>query len=344
MGRVTLKDVAAKAGVSYQTVSKVLNKQSSVTPETEARIWQAVEALNYRPNVSARNLRTQSSNLIGYAWRQATDNNPRPIVDQFLYYAALKFEEQGYHLLTFLVGADEELDVTPYQDLYGRRQVEGFILADTTQNDARIAYLIEQGIPFTSFGQANDAWDFCWVDVDGRQGLKIVVDHLLQQGHRRIALLSWPAGSRAGGHREEGYKRGLRTAGIEIDPEWIIRGNNSVQTGAMGLARLMARPAGRRPTAVACVSDQIAIGAVNAATAAGLAVGRDVAVTGYDDMPMAEFLHPPLTSVRQPIPKVGHYVVELLLKQINGEAVARKGILLKPELVIRASSAPARVT
>ncbi|HEX6387041.1 MAG TPA: LacI family DNA-binding transcriptional regulator, partial [Anaerolineae bacterium] len=128
---MTLKDVAAKAGVSYQTVSKVLNNQGSVASETEARIWEVVEALNYRPNISARNLRTQSSNLIGYAWRQAVDSNPRPILDQFLYYAALKFEEYGYHLLTFLVGTDEELDVTPYQELYGRRQVEGFVLADT---------------------------------------------------------------------------------------------------------------------------------------------------------------------------------------------------------------------
>lgn len=342
MGRVTLKDVAAQAGVSYQTVSKVINKQGSIASETEARIWQAVEALNYKPNISARNLRTQSSNLIGYAWQEAIDNNPRPVVDQFFYYAVLKFEEQGYHLLTFLVGADEEPDVTPYQDLYGRGQVEGFILADTIQDDARIAYLIEQGIPFATFGQANDSWDFCWVDVDGRHGLSIVVDHLVQQGHRRIALLSWPAGSKAGGQREEGYENGLRAAGIEIDPEWIIRGHNSVQTGAMGLARLMALPPARRPTAVACVSDQIAIGAINAATAGGLAIGRDVAVTGYDDIPMAEFLHPPLTSVRQPIPEVGQYMVELLLEQINGEPVAQKGILLKPELVVRASSAPGR--
>lgn len=338
MGRVTLKDVAARAGVSYQTVSKVLNNQANVSPETEERIWQAVQELGYRPNISARNLRTQSSNLIGYAWRQTVGNVQRPILDQFVYNAAFMVEAQGYHLLTFLVdGNDDKLDVRPYRELYAQRQVEGFILADTNYNDPRIAYLMEQNVPFASFGRANEAWDFCWVDVDGRYGIRLVVDHLVEQGHRRIALLSWPQGSMVGEHREQGYLDGLHAAGIELDPEWISRGSNTVQMGSRETTRLLSLPADRRPTAVVCVSDQIAVGAMNAAAAAGLQVGRDIAVTGYDDAPMAEFLHPPLTSVRQPIPEVGQQVVDLLLRQIEGETIAQKGILLKPELIIRKS-------
>ena len=339
MTRTTLKDVAAQAGVSYQTVSKVVNNQASVTPETEARIRQAIEDLSYTPNVSARNLRTQSSNLIGYAWRQTPDGAPHPVLDRFLYSAAQMAEANGYHLLTFLIGEESpHLNSAPYQELYARRQVEGFILADTNNDDARIAYLIEQNIPFACFGQANPEWDYCWVDVNGRSGMTSVVNHLVERGHRRIALVTWPEGSRAGNDREQGYLHGLQTAGITFDPTWLMRGENEVQTGVNALAQLMALPQAQRPTAVACVSDQIAIGALYEAAAAGHQVGRDLAITGYDDAPMSEFLHPPLTSVRQPIPEVGRQVIELLLKQIDDDEIEEKGILLAPELIVRESS------
>lgn len=336
--KVTLKDVAKEAGVSYQTVSKVLQGQIKVTPETQARIETAVSQLGYRPNVAARNLRTQSSNLIGYAWRLAKGAATHPILDQFLASAAQVVEAHGYHLLTFLIGDDEPLNVTPYRELFARRQVEGFILADTNHNDPRIAYLIEQNIPFASFGRANDAWDYCWVDVDGQYGSRITVEHLLAKGHRRIGLLTWPEGSRAGEEREQGYRRGLQEAGIAGDEAWLIRGDNSVQSGFQGVNQLLELPEAQRPTAVMCVSDQIAIGALNGAQALGLEVGQDIAVTGFDDMPTAEFLHPALTTVRQPIPEVGQQVVNLLLKQLNDEPIDQTGILLKPELVIRHSS------
>jgi len=216
--------------------------------------------------------------------------------------------------------------------------VEGFILADTNHNDPRIAYLMEQNIPFASFGQANTEWDFCWVDIDGRHGLRIVVDHLIQRGHRRIGLLTWPEGSEAGAYREEGFATGLREAGLELRQDWVLRGNNTVQFGAAGMQHFRSLPEAERPTAVACVSDLIAIGALNDASAAGLIVGQDIAITGYDDIPMAQYFTPSLTTVRQPIATVGQQVVDLLLKQIKGQPIAEKGILLKPELVIRESS------
>ena len=333
---VTLKDVAAKAVVSYQTVSKVLNDKGDFSSDTKDRVWAAIEELNYRPNISARNLRTQSSNLIGYGWLRADSTTPCPILDAFLYSTVYNFEAAGYRLLTFLV-ADME-DTAIYQTLYRQRQVEGFIMAGTNDNDPRIAHMIKNGIPFVSFGRANDQWDFYWVDVDGICGMEEAITHLIEQGHQRIALLTWPIGSKEGSHREMGYFKALNQVGIAADESWLVRGENSVQAGVEGFNQLWSLPAAQRPTAVACVSDLIAIGAMNGAAAAGLKVGQDIAVTGYDDTPMAEFLHPPLTSVRQPIPQVGEHVVDLLLKQIIGDEIAEKGILLSPELIIRASS------
>ncbi len=337
--RVTLKDVAARANISYQTVSKVLNNKAKVAPETAARIRQVILELGYQPNISARNLRKQISNLIGYAWRRTADGEPHPILEKFLYSAAEAAEARHFRILTFLVGSDENmLDLTTYRDLYDCRQAEGFILDETNHNDARIAFLIEQKIPFASFGRANDNWDFCWVDVDGCAGLEAIVSHLVDRGHQRIALITWHPGSRIGEERETGYRVGLEKAGIAFDPAWLVRGDNTFQTGAVGIRRLLNLPSEQRPTAVACVSDLIATGAMSAALASGREVGRDLAITGFDDLPMAKFLHPALTTVRQPIVEVGAHIIDLLLKQIKSEPIATKSLLLRPTLVVRESS------
>ncbi len=337
MTRITLKDVAARAGVSYQTVSKVLNKQASVTAETEERIWEAIRELGYRPNVSARNLRTQSSNLIGYGWQRSENDAPRPILDQFLYSAIQCAEDEGYHMLAFLSGEDTESTLALYRDIYARRQVEGFILADTNEDDPRIATLINEGIPFTSFGRTNDDWNFCWVDVDGRSGMRQIVTHLQSRGHQKIALITWPEGSQAGGARESGYIEQMAQAGLTVSNDWILRGEHAVNQGYQLMSQLLDLTESDRPTAVACVSDELAIGAMNAVMARGLVVGKDVAVTGYDNVPMSEFLFPPLTTVKQPIHEAGKAVIDLLLQQINGDPIPQKNILLEPKLIIRQS-------
>ena len=338
MAKVTLKDVATEAGVSYQTVSKVLNGRANVSAETEERIREAVKSLGYRTNISARNLRKQASQRIGYPWQRRPDDTPSPILDRFLHNAVEVAEENGYNLLTFLMrgGADRNVDV--FGDMIAQQQVDGFILADTEENDPRIAYLIEHNFPFVSFGRANDTWDHCWVDDDGFKGMQRIVDHLVAQGHERIALVTWPEGSRAGTDRETGYLSGLARAGLTPNSQLIVRGDNQGVTGARALEQLWALPVGQRPTAFACVSDAIAVGILNTAISRGITIGQDVAVTGYDDTPMAAVLHPPLTSVKQPIAEVGRRVIDLLLKQINKQPIEEKGILLEPQVIVRQSS------
>lgn len=338
--RPSMSDVARRAGVSQTTVSFILNDTpgSNIPQETRERVMAAVRELHYRPNVSARNLRTQSTNLIGYGFDDPAGVTSHPILDRFLYATILNLEAAGYHLLTFVTG--ERNDTSVYQDLYRRGQVAGFVLANTNDDDPRIACLLEERIPFAAFGRANDAWDFPWVDVDGTSGMEQVVSHLAAAGHRRIGLITWPRGSKAGSHRERGYAAGLVNAGIEADEAWVFRGENHIQTGAEGMDALLALPPDRQPTAVACISDLIAVGAVNAAAAAGLRVGRDLAVTGYDDSPQVEFLHPPLTTVRQPVESVSLEVVRLLLAQLRQETSDPRGLLMEPELIVRQSSVP----
>lgn len=337
--RPSMADVARLAGVSQTTVSFIVNDTPGVTipQETRTRVLDAVRELDYRPNVSARNLRTQSTNLIGYGFDEPAGVASHPVLDQFLYSVILNLEAAGYHLLTFVAGRRTDTEV--YEELYRRGQVSGFVVANTNDNDPRIACLLENRIPFASFGRANDDWAFTWVDVDGISGMEQVVAHLAEQGHRRIGLITWPEGSKAGSHRERGYANGLAAAGLALNPDLIIRGDNSLQTGAAGLSHFLSLAEDRRPSAIACVSDLVAVGALNAAAAAGLEVGRELAVTGYDDSALAQFLQPPLTSVRQPIAEVGRRLVMMLLSAIRGEQPDESGVLLRPELIVRRSSA-----
>lgn len=338
MARVTLKDVAARAGVSYQTVSKIMHGRARVSDETADRVWAAVRDLGYKPNINARNLRTQRSNLIGYAWRLAEEQFFHPILDGFLASAAKGVESNGYHLLTFITGGGSDpLDPTPYQELYGRGLAEGFILADSNYNDPRIRFLLDSNIPFACFGRANEEWDFCWVDVDGQAGIRQVVDHLVGQGHQKIAMISWPDGSQAGAKRELGYQNGLRDNNLPLDPRWIIRGENTVHFGASATQHLLDLPQEARPTAIVCITDMVAIGSMSCAAQNGYVVGQDIAVTGYDNVPLTEYLQPALTSVQQPIKEIGERVVDLLMRQIRGENIEQKGVLVKPELIIRHS-------
>jgi DNA-binding LacI/PurR family transcriptional regulator len=339
MSRVTLKDVAAEAGVSYQTVSKVLNGQGQVAAQTEARIWQAVRDLNYQPNVAARNLRRQASNLIGYAWHSSARYAWYPVLDRFLHSITAAAEVHDYLITIFTSkGAGLYENLEPYSELYGRNQVDGFILAGILQDDPRVAFLMEQNIPFVSFGRANEEWEYSWVDIDGRYGIETAVRHLIVKGHQRIAFVGWDDTATTSILRKEGYHLSLQEAGIACDPDWIAYGPDSPTTGIQAMAQFMSLPAERRPTGIVCVCDQIAVGVIRAAQEAGLKIGTDIAITGYDDVPLSQFIWPALTTVHQPIYNAGHLAVDLLLRQIKGENMVPQSIVLQPELVVRSSS------
>lgn len=341
--RATLKDVAARAGVSYQTVSKVLNGQLSVTAETEMQIRQAVDELGYRTNVLARNLRKQSSHLIGYSWTPNSPDRANPVLDQFLSSTVEAAEAAGYHILLFPTQQAEmatasTLQVETYHDLIRMGRVDGFILTGTNYDDPRIPLLQALNFPFVAFGRANPDWQFHYVDVDGRLGTRLATEHLLAQGHKRVALLAWPEPSRAGTARVNGFVEAMHNAAIPVPAEWILRGAGEVSTGIVLTQQLLALPEPLRPTALVTVDDNLAIGAVQAAQQAGLVVGRDFGVTGFDDTPGIQHLSPPLTSVRQPLRQVGKAVVELLIDLIQEKKPAVTQINLAPRLIVRQSS------
>ncbi len=341
--KVTLKDVAKRAGVSYQTVSKVLRKQKHVTPEVYERISAAVEELGYRPNVTARNLRTQSSRLIGYSWEPWRHDFFNPVLEQFQQGIVEAAETRGYHILLFPQRRNGDILET-YRDLVLSGRVDGFILSSLEYHDPRITVLQELHVPLVAFGQTESPQPFPYVDVDNAAGLYDAVMHLVEQGHRRVAALAWPEDSRVGEERLSGYLQAMKAAGLTVDLDWIQRGEGELEFGYEGAARLLDLPANKRPTAIVTMVDVMAIGAVQAVQARGLRVGQEVAVTGFDNMPVIQYFKPGLTTLRQPAWEVGQQVAEILVQLLEGQPVANLHRLLPPELIIRESSLGFRPT
>lgn len=337
----TIKDVAKQAGVSIATVSYVINDTVPVTEATRKRVWAAIHELGYRPNAMARNLKAGKSRLIGYSWAPTPPHELNPVLDEFLHTLVQTADKAGYHILPFPCSPDR-VQVEAYEELVYTGQVDGFIVSSTNFDDWRIAYFMDIGFPFAAFGRANEEWDFPYVDVDGAAGIRMATEHLLAQGHRRIGLIGWPEGSLTGHYRLQGYLEAMEEAGVPVDLDWVVRGEHSAQFGRMAAGRLLDLPADRRPTAIVALSDLMAIGAMAEVQARGLEVGRDVAITGFDDSPMAQYLHPPLTSLRQPIREIGRKVVEMVLWLIKGEEIEERHVLLPPELIVRESSKPTK--
>ncbi len=332
--RVTIKDVAAQAHVSYQTVSKVLNNQAQVSADTEKRIWRAVKKLGYVPNHRARDLRIQRSHMLGYSWRPDTPNQINPILDMFLHSMVEAADAKGYHILPF-PHSDPENHIHSYRDLIRTGRVDGFILSSVEYQDSRVKFLRREKFPFVAFGETDPESDL-FVDVDGTAGMMLVTQHLIAQGHTRIAILGWPKTSRVGQNRLDGYLKAMREARLETRPTWIARGEGSFDFGYETTRKWL--DARVRPTAIAAVTDLLAVGAMRAIQASGLGVGVDIAVTGFDDTPMAQYLTPALTSIRQPIWQVGQQVIELLVNSLEQAPLAETQVILKPELIVRESS------
>jgi DNA-binding LacI/PurR family transcriptional regulator len=341
----TIKDVAREAGVSIATVSYVLNnKTDAVSEDTRQHVWDAVARIGYTPNVTARNLRSSQSRLIGYAWHEVPQEQVNPVLDRFTYFLARHAEEAGYHILTFTYPPEDPLPV--YDDLIRSGRVDAFVISGTNLEDERIQFLLEKNVPFVSFGRSNPDWDFSWVDIDGAAGTRAAMDYLASLGHQRIAFAGWDEqSSLAGTHRLAGYIEGLNAAGLPLRQEYVYRGVQSEQSGCDALTYFLSLPSDEQPTAILAVSDLVAVGVKNEAERRGIEIGRDLSLIGFDDAPMTQYLRPPLTTIRQNVPEIAGIIIAMLEDQLNrangipvsGENRPPRQRLIAPELIIRGS-------
>ena len=223
-----------------------------------------------------------------------------------------------------------------YERMVKGRRVDGIVVVRTRCEDERIAYLVSEGFPLIAFGRITSDLDFPYLDVDGEKGVCEAVEYLIGLGHRRIGFFSPSMYLMFAKHRLDGYRRALQDNGLELDLALVVEGNLTQAGGHQRMEQLLDLE--EPPTAVITGNDLMAFGAMEAAQERGLVVGRDVAVIGFDDVPLAAHFRPTLTTIRQPIYDIGKMLSQMLIKIIKGEELAERQIILQPELVIRESS------
>jgi DNA-binding LacI/PurR family transcriptional regulator len=337
--RATIKDVAAEAGVSYQTVSRVINDQSGVTPQTRSRVEQAIEALGYRPNLAARSLPRHRSNIIGLIIPYNADYLFRdPHLLAQISGIDAEANAHGYNVLLSTAG-NAGTGLEAYERFVRNQVADGALVIETASLTPGAALLGRHNYPWVALGYIEDPTGQAFaVHADDHDGAAKVTRHLLERGHRRIGIINGPSTGAvsAMAQRLSGHTKTLAEAGLAFDPALMVYGDYTRPSGQAATEHLLslAEP----PTAIFAFNDRMAMGAVWALAAAGLRVPEDVAVVGFDDIPTTSDFTPPLTTVRQPSKQIGQVAARLLFKLIDGEPVDSSELILPAELVIRASS------
>jgi LacI family transcriptional regulator len=332
---VKLKDIAQATGKSITTVSRALNDYDDVSAETKSLVMRVAKELGYTPNTWAQRLQKQHTETIGLIIPTFGPRFSDPFFSELLAGIGNRAAQLGYDMLVSTRSPGEE-ERAAYQAAIDGRRVDGFVLVRTRRQDERISVLQESDFPFVAFGRAEEKLNFPFVDEDGTYGMKLVVEHLVSLGHKRIACLAPPPELMFAHYRLQGFREGLAEAGLQANDSLILIGNLTQRGGYEQAGKLLDLPT--PPTAIAACNDLMAFGAMSAAQERGLVVGKDIAITGFDDIPMSEYAHPSLTTLHQPLYQIGGMVCEMLIQLIRGEPLDEKYILLKPELMVRQSS------
>lgn len=337
---VTLKDISQRVGVSVTTVSRALGGYDDVAEETREKVLHAANELGYYPSATARQLQKRRTDTIGFIIPTFGPRFSDPYFSELLAGIGNETARHNFDLLVSTRSPDSKEEENAYRRLVDGRRVDGVLVVRTRAEDPRLSYLMQRDFPFVAFGRSQANEDFPYLDVDGQKGLLEAVQHLIDQGHERIAYISAPLNLTFATHRLTGYKQALQNAGLICDEELVVVGQLTEEDGYRAAHRLFSLS--DPPTAIAVANDLMALGAMRAAHERGLDVGHDVAITGFDDIPLAAHARPSLTTVRQPIYDIGRRVCQMLIKVIKEETLAERHILLGPTLVIRESSGAIR--
>jgi DNA-binding LacI/PurR family transcriptional regulator len=338
VARPTIEDVARAAGVSTSSARNYFSRPAVLSAGTHARIEQAVRATGYVPRGGQPGRRRLGR--LAFEMPRAEDPGVNPFYNQLLLALLWAASSEGYQLHPFVTDKEPGSRVPFYRQLWGRRQVGGFVLTDAGYDDERVPWLLDAGVPFVLLSRLREEHGYCWVDNDNVGGSMAAVGHLLEGGHRLIAYLGWPEGDPVADRRLEGYQRAVRAAGL---PELVERQDYG-EPALDQAGRLLRRPQSERPTAVVASCDEFAYDVVRAAARLGLAVGggagaRRVAVVGCDDSPMAARTVPTLTTLRQPVRLLAERAVDMLAAKIRNPRFEAHA-LERPELIVRESTSP----
>jgi len=332
--RATIKDVAALASVSRQTVSRVLNDKGYVAEETRARVLAAIETLGYHPSAVARSMVAGRTCTLGCISPNLTDYTFASIIEG----AQAEARRQGYFILTG--SAPAEPDVEPLLEEMLRRRVDGLLILNP-RADGRYRHflpLIEKGVAVVYAGNSPAEEPASSVRCDDREGGYRATRYLIDLGHTAIATVSGPDNEECTVDRLEGYVQALSQTGLRVDPALVVSGDWSSTSGYQATRRLLGTS--HNFSAIFAQNDRMAIGAIHALREAGRRVPANISVIGFDDIPMASYFDPPLTTLHQLLESLGRRAAQLLIETIHDPHRQPSQVLIPARFVERSSCAP----
>jgi len=334
---ITIKDIAARAGVSISTVSRVVNQSVRVDPATERRVHEAIDTLGYRPNLLARSFRRQITHTIGLL----VPDNSNPFFAEI----ARVIEDAGFSDGYSVILCNSDLSSTKqaaYVDVLLAKRVDGIILISTgliPGEDAGpdIERIQRVGVPCVVIDRDLDDTLVDQLLVDNHEGGYLAGKHLIENGHRQLACVVGPSDLTPSAGRIAGFRRALDEAGIELPASALVRGNGRHDGGAKAVAELRSR--GVSFTAIFAFNDEMAIGVIGALQRAGRKVPDDVSVIGFDNIPYTAAVFPAVTTIAQPIAKMGSTGLRMLLERIRQPDLPPRRVVLSTRLLERESVA-----
>lgn len=328
----SLIDVARRAKVNISTVSRTINQTGKIGPETQERVFKVMKELGYKPNRVARRLRTTggTSHLLGLIIPNI----------QNLFFADLARGVEDVasrnNFAVLLCNYDEdEAKERFYLDVMQAESVDGIILPPIHEEDPAVLQVVKNGTPVVCVDRSLRNGNLDKVEVDNHMGALTAVKHVMERGHKRIGIICGPSDSSTGRERLRGYKEAHAQAGIPVKSEFVRFGDFMQESGRVLTAALLDLP--DPPTALFVCNGLMTVGALEEIAARGLKIPREIAIVGFDELPLASVFNPPLTLVRQPAYEVGKCAAELLLKRLEDGNRPATSLKLLPELVVRKS-------
>ncbi len=335
--RCTIKEVAARSGVSVATVSNVLqNKSHLYSPQTAQRVWQAVRELGYRPSSVARSLIRQRTDTIGVILEERQELVLDPYVMSVLEGILEYTVPRNYpiKIVSMLYQQSADSFLAHVDD----GSVDGVVLVAPRTHSAALRWAQQADIPAVVVGSTLPETPLPCVDVDDTSAIYEAVRWLIELGHRRIGHIAGPQTQWSAKRRLHAYRQAMQDAGIEVKPSWVVEGFYTPPSGKKAMEKLLC--AAPELTAVVCGNDWMAMGALESIYQKGLRVPEDISLMGFDDIDTAQWVIPPLTTMRQPTRQIGVKAAELLINQIETGKRAREIVLFPAERIVRQSVAP----
>lgn len=330
----TIKDIAKRLNISVSTVSYALNNgPRSVPEEVKKRVLQAAQELQYRPNRVARNLVTRRSFTLGIVPSEASNDIVLSPYLQNSLNGIVNTAEAAHYDVLFFTRYDQK-QTREMTDVLLDGRADGLIFLAPPKQAPVLDIIAEYGIPHVVIASDSGPNSLNF-QVDNAAGVQSALEHLWKLGHRKIGHLHGRLHMADGAIRLEGYRKFMADSGLPLREEWVAPGDFTIEGGFAGMRRIF--NAAERPTAVFCANDEMAVGAIHAAKAAGIEVPDDLSVVGFDNVPLSANLMPAITTVRQPVQELASQATHALIRLINGEQVPQP-IALPTELIVREST------